>query len=466
MLIDAPPVLYQTVLDEDGRQNSGKLLHLAITLHDGALADALRGDVAAAAAARRGGAAAAKSKLVGVDEAAAAASALLAEYVHGAIRRYDGRELEEFCEEAGGLLGLRMPAAAFVYSLRAGAPVLDVCVHRKYLPVSSCYGGAPFIFAFAIAPQGVQPAVVTTARFFGASKEPRADAAAAAAAKPEPKRARGPASTKSYAAAPCAMESLVSASLTTAAVPVVTAAPVAAAAAAAAALPLTPPQASAGVKRGREAAASAPVPAVAPAVVVPAVAPAAKRVRGETYGSLSEFAATALPPLPSPVEGGLVRSSSVLSADAFATGMAAPLGASFGAGVFLAHGAGLLGLRTFTPTAVGVMGTGSALPFPSPLLSSSASPFLPPFLPALACMSDAAPAYSEAAAARVAAARAQLASVAPAAAVEDEGDDDDDDGASQSSLSERLVSDFADFDDATGSDDSALSASPVDGIPA
>lgn len=122
--IDMPPFVYQTTT-VDGRQDSSTLLPIEIKLSRplaSAYAAALRARFPATASVKR-------TKLVGVDDVAARESAVLAEHVYMAFRRFDGAEVVEYDRESGQLMGLRFPSGCFVYTLQDGHLCIKVGLH-------------------------------------------------------------------------------------------------------------------------------------------------------------------------------------------------------------------------------------------------------------------------------------------------------------------------------------------------
>lgn len=100
-LVNVPDQVFQTFIDEHGRQDSSSLLHISITLSSALSAifkAALTGKRGVATPKSSKAAPRSRTKLVGVDEAAAAESALLSDLIVGVIRRFDGREIETYSE--------------------------------------------------------------------------------------------------------------------------------------------------------------------------------------------------------------------------------------------------------------------------------------------------------------------------------------------------------------------------------
>ncbi len=105
------------------------------------------------------------------------------ETVFCTMRRFDGEEIEAYSERRGKMVGMRVSQAAFKVRLERRTVVIEA--HRKELPVSSMFGGAPFVFVFLIAATGE---IVTTTPFITLSKTPRVPAED----RRPPKRIRGP----------------------------------------------------------------------------------------------------------------------------------------------------------------------------------------------------------------------------------------------------------------------------------
>lgn len=133
--VQPPATVYQTFLLPSGRQDGSTLQEMAIHLSKPALASLSTGQP-------------------------------LPDLVYGALRRCDGRELETFDEATGKMQGLRLSQPIFVFELQ-GASLL-VKLHRKELPVSTNFGGAPFVLAVLLKPVGE---LVTSSAFVVASKE-------------------------------------------------------------------------------------------------------------------------------------------------------------------------------------------------------------------------------------------------------------------------------------------------------
>ena len=96
----------------------------------------------------------------------------------------DLRELEEYDPATNTMMGMRLSQAMFDYDLRPQSNVLVVNMHRKELPVSTNYGGAPFCLVILFTPTAD---TVVSSPFLVASKEcpPKAP-------RPAPKRIRAP----------------------------------------------------------------------------------------------------------------------------------------------------------------------------------------------------------------------------------------------------------------------------------
>lgn len=176
---EPPQTIYQTHL-RGSFQDSSTPSHLVIRLSDAALETVT-------AAARRG---------VSVDEC-----------IFGAIRRFDYKELEILDETSMTMLGLRLPQATFAFDFRPSAGTIEVLVHRKELPVSKSFGGAPFVFVFYLPNVGEGGGeIVVTRSFVVASKEPNERARQP---RPAPKRVRGPPPRRPFASAPTEEEAAI-----------------------------------------------------------------------------------------------------------------------------------------------------------------------------------------------------------------------------------------------------------------
>lgn len=178
MLVNTPKVIYQTALTAEGKQDSSTELVISMALSATARA---------------------------AIETAIASGSAVADLVHGAIRRFDGKELEVFDEKTGLMLGVRLPQLTFRFELVPGTPaVLEIHVHRKELPVGRAYGEAPFRFYFYLKPVGE---LVSTSIFMVASKQPPP------ATKPRrtPKRVRGPPPRRPHPGVAAGAEAQVSA---------------------------------------------------------------------------------------------------------------------------------------------------------------------------------------------------------------------------------------------------------------
>jgi hypothetical protein len=105
VLTNPAPTLYQTVVT-NGKQDTSSpcpiVVQLDVSLH------------AAMLAAHRAG-------------------RPLSDMMHGGIRRFDLSELMVYSEEAGELLGLRLPQKSFEFSFASlpETPVININVHRK-----------------------------------------------------------------------------------------------------------------------------------------------------------------------------------------------------------------------------------------------------------------------------------------------------------------------------------------------
>lgn len=132
----------------------------------------------------------------------------LSDLIHGALRRFDLTELMVYNEDEGELLGLRLPQKCFEYKLSAvpSVPVVHVKVHRKELPVSKSFGGAPFVFVFGVL-AAPHHEVFVTSKFCIASKE-----SSTAPKRTQPAK-RGPPPCKPFAAPAEGKEALINAML-------------------------------------------------------------------------------------------------------------------------------------------------------------------------------------------------------------------------------------------------------------
>ena len=155
--IQPPSTVFQTLVLPDGRQDGASLQLIAIQLSAPAL--------------------------TAMSEAAADDPASSLAFV--TLRRCDWREVESYDKTTCRMQGLRMAQANFVFALQPESATLRIHMHRKELPVSTSFGGAPFVLAVLLKPVGE---VVVSTPFFVASKS-------SAAPKPTrgpPKRLRTP----------------------------------------------------------------------------------------------------------------------------------------------------------------------------------------------------------------------------------------------------------------------------------
>lgn len=170
--VDVPATLYQTRLTPDGRQDSSSLQKLMLAL---------------------------SSESAAALSAAVAGGADVSTLVHGAVRRFDMTELQQYDAATGTMLGLRLPAAVFEYDLQGAR--LSIGIHRKELPVSRSYGDSPLAFVFIILP--TNEVVVTSPVIIG-SKQPSSTAPRAA-----PKRPRPPPPTRPVVAPAAGTEAVI-----------------------------------------------------------------------------------------------------------------------------------------------------------------------------------------------------------------------------------------------------------------
>ena len=150
-----PETVYQTVWN-GALQDSSSLQAMEITLCDGTLA--------------------------ALD---AAGDASLHGSIFVALRRFDGVEIEKYNADLKTMLGLRLSQDAFVFD--RSERVLRIGMHRKELPVSMTFGGAPYVLVVLF--KAVNEAVTSSpfmvvSKEFNAAMKPRTRGVA------PPKRAR------------------------------------------------------------------------------------------------------------------------------------------------------------------------------------------------------------------------------------------------------------------------------------
>ena len=86
--------------------------------------------------------------------------------IYVGLRRFDGAELEKYNADTKMMLGLRVSQDAFAFE-RSKA-VLTLGMHRKELPVSTTFGGAPYVLILLFKALNE---VVTSSPFMVVSKE-------------------------------------------------------------------------------------------------------------------------------------------------------------------------------------------------------------------------------------------------------------------------------------------------------
>jgi hypothetical protein len=199
--------------------------------------------------------------------------------------RCDLREVEVWDPVTEAVLGLRLSAMSFAFSVSRTEPnVLNVGIHRKELPVTKGFGDIPFVFVFLIK-DGDFEEVVVTRRFEVLSKE-----TVSGPVRGPPQRQRGPPPRRPFPAPAHGNEARINALLSGGVV--VGAASASAAAAAVAVAPLVHDDFLAPV-------ASVSVTAASAAASVPAAA--AVRRRHAVPASASASSAS-VPSVPAPLD--------------------------------------------------------------------------------------------------------------------------------------------------------------------
>lgn len=175
--VQTPETIFQTLRAADGSQDSSSKLLLTLVLSPAARA---------------------------AIEPIAAKGGDMSKLFHGAIRRFDGAELEVFDVPAQAMLGLRLPQATFEYNFEvvSGVATMEIAVHRKELPVSKAFGDAPMRFWFFVKPVGE---LVMTNIFSVASKMPTPSRQPRA----PPRRPRAPPPRRPFPGPPSGDEALI-----------------------------------------------------------------------------------------------------------------------------------------------------------------------------------------------------------------------------------------------------------------
>ena len=110
-------------------------------------------------------------------QAMLAAAPDIRDCIHAGLRRFDGLDLEKYDAERKCMVKVRLSQDMFYYEMD-GPRTLRVHMHRKELPVSGVFGGAPFILVLYL--RGAEEVVVSDAFMIGAKQmEPERLAAAA-----------------------------------------------------------------------------------------------------------------------------------------------------------------------------------------------------------------------------------------------------------------------------------------------